>query len=106
MANIQVTALALSNWARVHSCELTQRMRASVMRLHRPTFLPIITDSKRQSVLPIHEAAEASETLLWSRTNWGRERGGCSSSGSRRTAAAAAGPAGAVGIEERLAGDT
>ena len=53
-----------------------------------------------------HEAAEASETLLWSRTNWGRARGGCSSSGSRRTAAAAAGPAGAVGIEERLAGDT
>ena len=46
-ATIKVTDLALSNSARSHYCELTQRMRASIMHLRRPTFLPSITDRMR-----------------------------------------------------------
>jgi hypothetical protein len=113
------------------SRELTQRMRASIMRLRRPIFLPSITDRKRRCGHPCclhhrkstHEAAEASQTssihvrtrpepprakISRCTTRSGRVRGGCSSSASWRAAAAAAGPAGAaavaVGGEERRAG--
>ena len=68
---IQVSALALSNSALAHVRMLAQRMRASTMRLRRPTFLPSTADRKRLFVHPCclhhrkstHEAAKASETF-------------------------------------------
>ena len=66
MATIQVTALALSNSARVHSRELTPHMRASIMRLRRPIFLPSITDAPQEVDA---RGGRGFADLLYSRTN-------------------------------------
>lgn len=68
---IQVTALALSNTACAHTCELVQRTRPSTIRLRCPTFQSSTADRKRSFGHPCclhcrnstHEVAEASETF-------------------------------------------
>ena len=66
---IQVTALALSNSARVHSYVLIQRMRASIMRLRRPTFLPSITDRSWTWAVPFVVVCVAAELALPTRVS-------------------------------------